>query len=175
MAVDRAKQIRGWIDFACDSNGVPELKYKIDFEFNASFTSRIGDASWNRKGCQRGRIRLSVQLWSRASEVDQYETVIHEACHIIAYYKFGTRIEPHGTEWKQTMGACDVEPERCHQVDRTGLKRKRNLFLISECPKKTDRCVVGAKTFNQLKEGATFVCRACKLKIGFHSVENHDG
>ena len=34
-------------------------------------------------------IRLSIPLWPRASDQDRRETVIHEACHLIAFYKHG--------------------------------------------------------------------------------------
>lgn len=92
-----SKQIRKWIEHACNCNGVPTLVHKIDFEFNASFTSRLGDAKWDRKR-KRGRIRLSTPLWERASEKDRYETVIHEACHVIVGFVYPYRVSAHGNE-----------------------------------------------------------------------------
>jgi SprT protein len=74
------RHIRSWIRFACERNGVPELAQVIVVVWNSRFTRRLGDAAYNSTTF-RARVRLSVPLWPRASEVDRRETVIHEACH----------------------------------------------------------------------------------------------
>ena len=38
--------------------------------------------------------------------------MIHEACHIIVGYRFGFAAAPHGSEWKEAMKNCGVEPLR---------------------------------------------------------------
>ena len=90
---------------------VDELAQVIVVEWNPRFTRRLGDAAYNSITF-RARIRLSSPLWPRTSEEDRRETVIHEACHIIVGYKFGQVAAPHGSEWKEAMRNCGVEPLR---------------------------------------------------------------
>jgi len=166
------KQIRAWIDKACDDNGVPELKHKIDFEFNGKFTRRLGDARYRQK-TKRGLIRLSTPLWPRATEAEQRDTVIHEACHVVVGYKYGN-VQSHGKEWKQAMWNCGLEAERTHCLDRTGIARKQVRWMVSECPK-AKKCSVNQKDFNGvLKAGKLLHCTACGIKVDFHSVEEQD-
>lgn len=176
----QATEIRKWIDFACDSNDVPELKHKIDFQFNTTFTRRLGDATYRReKG--RGRIRLSAPLWARASEKDQYETVIHEACHIIVDYKvngkwYTRRPQMHGIEWKAAMHACGISADRCHKVDRKGIARKQKRYIISTCPNQgaDHKCRLSARRFGRLKAGVGMYCKTCNITIHYHDVEEDD-
>lgn len=101
--------------------GVADLP--VDVEWNDRFTSRLGDAAYNPQG---SRVRFSTPLWTRASEQDRYETVVHEVCHVVAKHQNrGRKIEPHGHEWQRLMRRCGVEPKRCHNIDRTGLARTR--------------------------------------------------
>lgn len=117
------RHIRKWVCFACEANEVPELAQVIMVEWNARFTRRMGDALYS-PSTFRARIRLSIPLWKRASERDRHETVIHEACHIIVFYKHPNATQ-HGPEWREAMRNCGVEPKRTHSVDRSGLARQR--------------------------------------------------
>lgn len=172
------KQIRGWIDLACDSNDVPELKHKIDFEFNGRFTRRLGDAIYNRrKG--RGFIRLSAPLWPRATEEERRETVIHEACHVVVGYKYQNQkvVDAHGGEWRSAMNLCGLEPLRTHRVDRTGIARRQTVWLVTACPKSPpdNKCIVNNNTFKQvLKQNQCLHCVLCGLNVDFHMVEKRD-
>ena len=74
--------IREQIAAACRACGVPELAERIRVVWRC-FTARMGDARWDRLRSV-GLIRLSVPLWPRASDEEWCETVIHEACHVIA-------------------------------------------------------------------------------------------
>ena len=116
------RYIQEWVSFACEANGVPELAQVIVVEWNARFTRRMGDALYS-PSTFRARIRLSIPLWGRASEQDRRETVIHEACHLVVYYK-NCNAAQHGPEWREAMRNCGVEPQRTHSVDRTGLTRR---------------------------------------------------
>lgn len=176
MSENLTSQIRKWIDFACDSNGVPELKYKIKFQFESSFTRRMGDAMWDRKKKQ-GIVRLSSPLWPRASEQERYETVVHEACHVVVGYKNeNRRVQPHGEEWKRAMLACEIQPNRTHCVDRKGLARNKKRMIVSDCgnPEVANKCRVTSVQLNQLKCGTTLHCKVCRLNIDFHGLEEDD-
>ena len=94
--------IKRWVRFACESNGVSELAQAIIVEWNPRFTRKMGDARYNQF-TYLAKIRLSLPLWPRASQKERQETVIHEACHIIAAYKHGPFIRNHGAEWREAM------------------------------------------------------------------------
>jgi SprT protein len=119
------RHIREWLCFACNQNSVPELAQVIVVEWNARFTRRMGDALYS-PSTFRARIRLSIPLWERASEQDRRETVIHEACHLVVFYKHPNAAQ-HGPEWREAMRNCGVEPQRTHNVDRTGLVRRNRV------------------------------------------------
>jgi SprT protein len=160
------RHVREWIRFACERNMVPELADMILVEWNSRFTKRLGDAGYSSTTF-RARIRLSIPLWPRATDQDRRETIIHEACHIIVGFKHGFGPAPHGAEWKQAMGACDVEPLRTHEVDRTGLARKQRRFILLDCPHKgvEHKCRVSAKEFNRVQRGEEFWCKVCGLHL----------
>jgi SprT protein len=155
-----------WVRWACHQNGLPELAQAIIIEWNRRFTRRLGDAVFNPITYQ-SRIRLSIPLWPRASSQDRMETVVHEACHIIVWHKFDLFVAPHGPEWRQAMKNCGVEPLRTHDVDRTGLARRQQRFILLDCPNHgiEHKCRMSAKEFNQIRGGAMMECKVCGLVV----------
>ena len=149
-------KIRSLIHFACQSNGVVALSKKIGFRFRKQFTRILGQAF-----AQSKLIEFSSPLWARASESERKQVIIHEACHIIAYYKYGFDIKPHGSEWKRCMVESGVAPLRCHNVDRKGLKKQYVKYQV-EC-----ECVavwIGHVKAKQVRDGLLSCCR-CKAKL----------
>jgi SprT protein len=168
--INLEKGVTPWIRFACHQNGLPELAQAIVIEWNRRFTRRLGDAVFNPITFQ-SRIRLSIPLWPRASQQDRKETVIHEACHIIVWHKFGLFVAPHGPEWKAAMKNCDVQPERTHDVDRSELYRPQRRFILLDCPNQghDHKCRMSAKEFNQIQKGAVLECKVCGLVVKMES------
>ena len=138
----------------------------IVVEWNRRFTKRLGDAAYNSVTF-RARIRLSIPLWPRASDQDRRETVIHEACHLIAFYKFGQVAAPHGTGWKQAMRNCGIRPLRTHRVDRSGLTDATAVLSSSTVLIRHWRrnVVAQPREFNLLRRGKEFWCRNCGLHL----------
>jgi len=124
-------EIREEIRFACHANGIPELAKKIRFSFNNRFTRRMGDANY-----YSNRIRLSKPLWKRATPEQRRETIIHEACHLIARHKHGPQIKAHGREWKAAMRRAGFKPIRCHSVDTSGLREGTQNAFCMDCKKR---------------------------------------
>src|SRR5262249_56661547 len=96
--------MREHVERACAACNVPELAKRIELRWNARFTARMGDARWFPRKNQ-GIIRLSMPLWPKASPEERVETVIHEACHVIAECLFGPR-QGHGSKWRNLMKRC---------------------------------------------------------------------
>ena len=124
----------------------------------------------------RARIRLSTVLWPRASEEERRETVVHEMCHIVVGYKHGYAASAHGFEWKEAMRNCGVEPRRLHSVDRTGLIRRRRLFILRDCPNEDieRKCRCTTREFNLLRKGTQMWCKLCGLHLNQNSSIEED-
>ena len=169
------RHIRSWIRFACDCNEVPELAQAVLVEWNGRFTKRLGDAAYNSI-TYRAKVRLSIPLWPRASDQDRRETVIHEACHLVAFYKHGVVAAQHGSEWKEAMKNCGIRPLRLHSVDRTGLARRHRQFVLLDCPNQgvERKCRCTAREFNMLQRGVEMWCRNCGLHLDQKSAVEED-
>ena len=134
-------------------------------EFNNRFTRRMGDASARKNHEWRPtlQIRLSRPLWARASEEERRETVIHEACHIIDYIINGEMCG-HGRLWKRLMWKCGIRAERCHEVDRSGLARKRAKVAAScMCGAISEIGAIRAKKIRE--QNAVYRCRKCSTPV----------
>jgi len=164
-----SEMIRDWLDFALDCNDVSYLSSMIRVRWNKRFLTKFADAGYG--SCPpRGRIRISPRIWVRASETERRETIIHEACHIVAFHLHGIEIRPHGIEWRQAMGNCGIEPVRCHNIPLIGI----NHFHVRECPKPNkDRCIVSRRDFGLMrKSDYTLHCTLCGLAINAEKVEH---
>jgi predicted SprT family Zn-dependent metalloprotease len=152
-------EVRGWIRYACDSCGVPELAERIKLVWSRRLTRSKGIASRD-KGVYT--IKLSPELFRRDNEQGNIDTVVHEACHIIEYYKHGTG--GHGARWERYMRRCGLKPVRCHNVDNTGLVRR----YLYECP---NGCYpefkLSTRMHNQVRRGQYRLCNRCKSRISW--------
>ena len=154
------EDVRQFISFACERCGVKGQEGKIRFEWNHRYTRRMGCAYGSHL------IKLSIPLFLRASREEQRNTVIHETCHCIASALYGN--VGHGYQWKRLMVMCGLPPARCHNVDRTGLKRQMR--------KAEYRC--GCSTYNlsmirhahARKGRKQYFCKKCGFVISFTGI-----
>jgi hypothetical protein len=72
-----------------------------------------------------GLVRFSSPLWPRADVAERRNTVLHELAHVIAFARHGRKVKAHGREWKAIMRELGETPNRCHSVNRDGLRRRR--------------------------------------------------
>lgn len=172
------EQIRECIRKACADNDMAWLEPFIVVSWNNRFTNRMGDAnafgscpqtmqgvgtSLHMPLGKRPRIRLSSVLFPRAAQDKQRNTVIHEACHIIANVRAGRRVA-HGDGWKIAMRRAGQTPKRCYdrsEVDRTG---------IDKCVKAFCGCKGGARLgpvqAKKARSGRTvYRCNRCSQRI----------
>lgn len=151
-------------EIVCAVCDTPELVGKVRIVWNSRFISRMGDARWSlTQG--RGLIRLSRPLWPKASEEERMETVIHEACHIIADYKFGSR-QIHGPRWQQMMRLCGYEnPRRCHRVDLETIRARRQDHRIRAACGCAAGVTVGPVQARKIRTGTVYRCRSCNEPV----------
>jgi len=142
------QEAREWTRYTFETLDCPELIDATKIEFNNRMTVAMGTAQYfkNKRSYSydgetrcttfknQGLIKLSRKLFDRASEKDQIETVIHEACHIVDRHLNNPRCkktEGHGPTWKALMEKCGIEPKRYHHVCNKGLRKKTRVHL--EC------------------------------------------
>ena len=168
-------KIREWIKFACISNKRPELIEKIQVCWNNRYTWKAGVAHF-RDGLERSWISLSPKLWEIANNTDPDEnrqTIIHEACHIIARTIYGRMIKSHGYEWKHTMMNCNVEPRRCHKIDTSSIVRKNGRQARTEynCIHCGHTYHLSANIVGRIRNKTRqYICRYCRNPIVFQSI-----
>lgn len=145
----------------------------INIEWKSRFTRRFGDAQYKRTPYPHGIIRFSIPLWERATDEERRQVVIHELCHVVqaAEHKQGTFSGgPHGYEWKRLMYKCGVKPERCHKIDRAGLRRKnvgQQFVIRCGCQVHT----LGPVQTKRVKEGTKrYRCVKCKQELTYENV-----
>lgn len=138
----------------------------MSISFNNRFTALMGDANYLLR-----RIRLSAPLWPIASEEEQFQTVVHEVCHIVAHHEhykrvgWSGKISSHGNEWKAVMRRAGVPVKRCHHVDRSTVKQALRKKFKVYCDCKTHW--FGATRYRRLKAGIrTYTCNLCHYQIG---------
>lgn len=161
MKYETLTEIREVAEWALRKCGTPELIETLVVEFNGRFTRRAGDAN-----VVKNKVRFSTPLWPRMAEEERWETIVHEACHLAAFkIHFPTRIGTHGRKWEVLMLLCGATGERCHKIDRTGLKRKAKRYPV-KCDCKTHH--VTAKTLEKIKKSdwrSYYYCPRCRGKL----------
>ncbi|MBS1201819.1 MAG: hypothetical protein H6R22_328 [Chromatiaceae bacterium] len=100
----------------------------------------------------RGRpcmIRYNLVLLRENTDAFLAETVPHEVAHLIAFARYGSRIRPHGSEWRAVMEYLGAEPYHC------GCRNHR----------------LSSIRHNRVLAGYTYLCRRCSgpLCPGRHS------
>ena len=136
-------EIAGWVIEFLTKVGREDLLDIVRVECSKRFTRRMGDATYRpaiTNGVMSCRVRFSTPLWARADKVERRNTVAHELAHVVCFHEWylgqaprrfgelpgrGRKPKAHGWEWKAVMRRMGEEPSRCHDVDRTGLVRKR--------------------------------------------------
>jgi predicted SprT family Zn-dependent metalloprotease len=167
--------------------GHEDLVDELVIQWKEAFTARLGDALYRPNGStarvsgysgsgrpETGtrvvRVRFSAPLWPRASKQDRYETVVHEICHIVCSHEAALagrpRPQAHGSAWKSLMWKAGVEPKRCHNVDREGLKKTRRVIDAS--------CGCGSHDVTpyvagRIAAGCRYTCRKCRRAIVVHT------
>lgn len=159
------QEVVGWVKETLAKLGCSDLQHKI--YWSNGYVRCLGTALYKSSGCSE--LTFSVPLWDRASQQERYQCVVHEVCHLVARVRATTVEDPHGSTWRNCMVEMGLSPDRCHQVDRTGLGKtvKRYVFTCG-CPGKEHKLTSQAyKAYvSRLK---FYTCLKCKTKISIKS------
>lgn len=152
--------VRRLIVEACAANGCPEIAQRIIVKWNNRYTSALGKALYRSEYDMT--VQFSVPLWPRTPQSERLNTIVHEACHIIARYlnRNRRRIQPHGIEWKRAMRRAGFKPERCHSIDNRDLKRKPAKRYTYACNCRTHE--LSGVRHGRIQRGGGYTCNKCK-------------
>lgn len=149
---------REQMDGAFATLGCSELSGDTDIVWNNRFTSRMGDARYDKKG-GRHRIRLAAKLWPNATNEQRETTVIHETCHIVDFHMAHKNGEstpsPHGLSWKMLMNKCGQTPKRTHDVLIDGVR------VYCGCTTHMVSTIIA----NRLANGKNYRCTLCGSRL----------
>jgi len=92
------------------TNGAARIATQLRVEWNPRLKTAAGRADYREK-----LISLNLQLLEHPTEIDR--TLRHELAHILAQFRAGRRIPPHGTAWRQACVDLGIADEkRCHNL-----------------------------------------------------------
>ena len=115
--------------------GAGELAREVRVEWNARLFSAAG-----RADSRRNLISLNPRLREHdAAEIDR--TLRHELAHLLAQFRAGRRIPPHGVAWRKACHDLGIADEsRCHTLPFPVQPRARRfLYRCSRCGKEFPR------------------------------------
>ena len=163
MLVNRSYQedVSRWVAETKTRLGHSEMNIRV--EWSTRLTNAMGKAFCPRVLGMPQRIKLSTQIWPRASHEERRQTTIHEVCHIIAYHEAllnNIRINPHGYEWEVLMRRCGVPPERCHEVNLLGIGNRTH---VAKCA--CSEHAITTRIANAIRNGSSRHCSRCKTTL----------
>jgi SprT protein len=92
------------------SLGAERIGHELRIEWNPRLKTTAGRADYHEK-----LISLNPRLVDHPCEIDR--TMRHELAHILAQFRAGRRISPHGAEWRQACVDLGIADEkRCHNL-----------------------------------------------------------
>lgn len=140
-----------------------DLRKKIHVRFNRRMRTRAGCCIYARirhdHVPREFRVELNPNLLIDRNPEQLLPTLAHELAHAVVRARFGGRAAPHGKEWRATIQAMGYPPERCHDLDVTGLERRRggdSRWLCRECGK--DVTLGPVQTQRERRRRGTYVC-----------------
>jgi SprT protein len=115
---------------------------------------------------------INVDLVNKSATYDEQLncTLPHEVAHAISFTIFGHDISPHGYEWRKIMRWLDVNPERCHDMDMTGVKVRRQQRFGYTCGCHGKVYHLTTVKHNQHQRGLYFVCNLCKTRLTYAGI-----
>ena len=131
-----------------------DLAGKVEVVWNSRMRSTAGRAFY--KG---SKIELNPKL-KNISEEEVHRTLLHELAHLVAFHRYGTRIAPHGAEWKQACAELGIPGETATHKLPLPSRRMEKRWRYS-CPV----CGEGFDRVRRMKKAAgCYTC--CKTKNG---------
>lgn len=110
-------------------------------------------------------IRVNATLFRENVEHYLRQTVGHELAHLICWHIHGSRVRPHGPEWRHVMEVLGLPALRCHSYDTA---RSRGRRMLPTFPYQC-RCRIRQMTIirhrRMLRRPGYYSCIQCGEKL----------
>jgi predicted SprT family Zn-dependent metalloprotease len=117
-------------------------------------------------------LKLSVKLMERCSDEEKRETIIHELAHLVDFVIRGSSNHDHN--WKAISIALGSTGNRCHNIDRSGLKRQNKVTRWELLDRSTGRIIIVSKKSKQrAMTMSRYELRARLVMRGKEVIERH--
>jgi SprT protein len=115
-----------------------------------------------RRGA-RPLVRLNRILYQENRAHFLAQTIPHEIAHLVARTAYGSRIRPHGKEWKEVMVLFGIPARRCHRYDvsRAVTRRLRRYPYHCGCRQHQLTSI----RHNRAQKGQTYLCILCRGEL----------
>lgn len=148
-------------------HGVRILCPRLVFDLRGRGAGLAVYQSRKRRG-EPGLIRLNGQLLQEHPQEMINETIPHELAHIAAHRLFGSRIKPHGVEWRAVMAAFGKSPDVSHQMAAQPTRRLRRYHYYCGCRQGAELTSIRHK---RAQRGAAYLCRKCDQRLRWSGQE----
>ncbi len=102
-------------------------------------------------------IRLNLDLLRQHGDVFIADTVPHELAHLVAYAMFGSRIRPHGKEWRALMQLLERPATVCHSYAVQPARRVSRYAYRCACRSHQ----LSSIRHRRILAGQAYACRRC--------------
>jgi len=106
-----------------------------------------------------GRIRLNRELLMRYPDDFIGQTIPHEFAHLVTHRLYGSKVRPHGKEWRQVVERLGGKPERTHRYAVTPSRTYRRFLYQCDCRDREHRLT--AIRHHRIQRGRIYCCRQC--------------
>jgi len=161
------REVKAVVAEVCERCGHPEVAGRIELRWSQRMTSAMGNASRRNMMAYHYTIKLSTPLFLRATVDERRQTIIHEVCHVLDGI-VNNRKMSHGPTWKAMMKRAGVTPQRCHNVDTSGLRKARKTYRYT-CPNGHKSYELGAIRHRNMQSvgGRKYICPVCREKLNW--------
>ena len=104
-------------------------------------------------------IRYNLLLLERHPQEFLSQTVPHEAAHLVVFNRFGSRVAPHGREWRAVMAAFGARPDRCHNFSVEDLQTRQLRRYHYRCAYRAHHLTSIRHT--RILSGQVYLCKQC--------------
>jgi len=140
-----------------------ELHDRIEILFNPRMRTRAGACTYRRIRRDhvpgKFQIELNPTLLLHRHPEALLPTLAHELAHVVVRARFGGNARNHGKEWTSMLKRMGHTPERCHNMNVEGLKRKTRPSTRWICLACNKIVTLGpVQSMRENRRGGSYVC-----------------
>lgn len=111
---------------------------------------------------QRNEMRFNAYMLAQNPQKFIDNVVPHEVAHIVVHQIYGSKVRPHGREWRAVMERLfDVKADRTHDFD---VPKVRNAYLY-QC--QCQQHEFTAHRHGRATRGTEYICKLCRSPLKY--------